>query len=199
MKKKLLFLLMFIASIGFSQKEYYFITNDGQKVNMHPNVNQKKYTRGDLTFSSDYALTGANLFYHDKTGKLKKKAQNSISEMYYGKKYYSRLKIGSAFGLKRLHEIIVESKTHILTLYYFSGNYLVYIFDKDQEKFVVKKEVVSNYYKKDAKKFEKKMASYFEDCPEFLKKVRKNYNIPYINGGYVRNSLFAGIENMKCF
>ena len=199
MNKNYLLLLMFIATIGFSQSDQFYITNDGQTVEMHPNINKKKYTRGDLTFSTDYALTGSNLFYHDKTGKLKKKAQNSISEMHYGTKYYSRLKIGSAFGLKRLHEIIVESKTHVLTLYYFSGNYLVYIFDKDQGKFVVKKEVVSNYYKKDAKKFEKKMAPYFKDCPEFLKKTRENYNTPYVNGGYVRNSLFVGIENMKCF
>lgn len=105
--------------------------------------------------------------------------------------------IGSMFGFKRLHEIVIQNEKYLLTQYFEAGFHYVYITDKTTVKFVQKKLKTSWRHKKDRKTFNKKILSYFKDCKKNVDFVLRNAEYPYTGNNYY-NEMFQDISNMNC-
>ncbi len=178
----------------------YFINNKGEKVEIYKSINEKE-TFGELGFIADYALTAERLFYHNKEGDIKKVMQKKISELFVGNNYYTRLKIGSTFGFKRLHQVIIQNDRYILTEYFSHGSFYYYLFNKKNEKFVYKRKRSDNNSKDDKKFFQKYFRPYFKNCPNFISKVKENLTVvynKYSGGKGFKSFMFEGVSNLKC-
>ncbi|WP_208638721.1 hypothetical protein [Tenacibaculum singaporense] len=193
MKRIILFLLFFTCYNLFSQ-ETYFIDNNEVKTVMYKNITKKTNIKGD------YGYGGYYLHYHNKEGKLKKIAQSKLKELVDGEKRYINMKIGSMFGFRRLHEVIIQNDKYLLTQYFEAGFHYAYVKDKTTGKFVEKKIKISWNHKRDQKKFKKFILPYFKECFVFVKLVKENtkkhyrYTTDYTN----YNRMFRGISNISC-
>ncbi|AVI52188.1 hypothetical protein C5O00_13900 [Pukyongia salina] len=178
----------------------YFIKVDGEKVIMHRFPNTVKAFL-DSSSDSDYLISTAKVHYYNEKGKLKKISQAKISELYDGKNYYSRLKIGSVFGLNRLHRIIITSDEYILTEYFSHGAFYYYLFDRKKEEFVYKKIKSVVKSKKDNELADDYIRPYFTNCSKFITRLNDNLSIEYkqkLNSNHFYSRMTAGMSNMKC-
>ncbi|RMA67691.1 hypothetical protein [Ulvibacter antarcticus] len=178
----------------------YFITIKGEKVEIYRLKNAIEALI-EIGSATDYGLTAERLFYHDEKGKVIKVKQKKISELFVGNNYYTRLKIGSAFGFNRLHQVIAQNKNYILTEYFSHSSFYYYLFDKNNQVFVYKKQRSSNNTKDDKKFTEKYLKPYFKNCPELISKLDENLSKEYKKSlgqsSYISN-LMLGISNFEC-
>lgn len=200
MKKHLLIIFILCGLISNAQKtKNYFVTKKGDSIEVYENVNGYTYHKYDHIFDSDYALTGQFLWYHRKDGKLRKIGQSKVKEAFLFGNYYTSLKIGGMGGFNRLHEIIVENSNYVMSKYYFSGDYYIYLIDKKNEEYIFKKEKISRKRKKDEKLFKEKIEPHFSSCISFIDKVTQNLSREYDKKSFVVESHFLkGITNMNC-
>ena len=196
--KKITVIVLFCCLNLFGQKSY-FINVNGDKTILYENIKKESHMTNTHIVSGDYALTGYYLWYHDKEGELKKIAQSKIKELITEENRYVRMKIGSMFGFKRLHEIVMESDTYLLSQYYEGGFYYAYITNKATGKFEEKKMKISWNNRRDKKIFKKKILPYFKECSVFITIVKSNIEEKYkIRSRVVKNRMFKDISNMKC-
>ncbi len=178
----------------------YFVTTKGEKIDMY-RMQDTEETILNMYSYSDYALTAERLFYHNKKGKVIKVKQTKVSELFVNNSHYTRLKIGSTFGLNRLHEIIVQNDKYILTEYFSHSSFYYYLFDKKNDTFIYQKERSKNNTKDDIKFAEKLLRPYFKNCQEFItqldENLSKDYNKVIGQGGYSSN-MMEGISNIQC-
>lgn len=138
MKTLMFFAIAFISLTICSQSsENYFITKDGKKINVYKNSSGANYKERRHYFSGDYELTGLSFFYHNKEGKLQRTQQAKIQEAFLFGKHFVNLKIGSMFGITRLHEVIAENENYMVTQYYDLG-YFCYLYDKKMRNYLSK-------------------------------------------------------------
>ena len=177
-----------------------FTRVNGEKVDIY-NLKSVDETIGEGLGYSDYSLSAQFLYYHNKEGKVKKIGQTKIATFETTNNYYTRLKIGSAFGFKRLHRRLIETEDHILTEYFSHGQYFYYLYDKANDTFIFKKEK-GDKVKKNRKLFDQSIKPYFKNCSEFISLVEahlsKDYSKRFSTNKLIESNLFLDVSNLKC-
>ncbi|GAB5398570.1 MAG: hypothetical protein Aureis2KO_01550 [Aureisphaera sp.] len=187
---------------AYSQSEVgHFVTVQGEMIKIYENEKQKTQAYKNYRITGDIGFSGELFFYYDAQQEFKKIKQKKIEEVHFGSKLYRNFPI-TRTGAKRLHEVIMENDTYVLTSYYFLVNYF-YIFSKSDGKMVESKTKHSKKKKKDYTSLEKKVSKYFPDCNEALAIVKSNikngdYRILYGSIAYADIKMFKGISNYKC-
>lgn len=194
-----------IAISGFSQELVgYAITKNDVKIDFYKNTKEKTKLAYRHLINNDISITGEFLFYFDKNNRFEKIAQKKLKELNYEPRRYLILPIN--WYMKRIHEVIAENESFLLTQYYFNGHYYFYVFDKKSMKYTERK-ILHSYKKEiDSKNFKKYIKPYFKNCPDLLNQIKFNLeNIIYrsraayqSNTKYAKNYLFRTISNLQC-
>jgi hypothetical protein len=205
----LLLLLPIMVSAQNTSKIGFFVTIKGDTVIMHkrtPRKTPRKDALGNDMPPSHYAINGVSIYYAEKSGKQKKMKQRNISEVHVGNDVYLRNVIGSAFGLKRLHRIIVETPNYLLSEYYFDGDNFWYLFDKKNDKFVFKQIELRMKKDQDIRYYTENILPYFSVCEEFLKVMeirlskdsRSQQTLTDVTNRTSTTYLFEKVSNIQC-
>lgn len=201
------FFSFFLFITFFSSKAQeivgYTITNKDEKINFYKNLQEKSKLAYNHVIAGDISFTGEYLYYVDKNNEFQRIAQKKIKELSHDSIRYLTLPIN--WSSKRVHEVIAENNSYLLTQYYFSGFYYFYVFDKSDMKYVENKIPHSYSKRKDQENFKRYIKPYFSDCPQLLDKISYNIN-NIVYEGYignravkeVENYLFRTISDFKC-
>ncbi|WP_026451109.1 hypothetical protein [Aequorivita capsosiphonis] len=178
----------------------YYLTTKDERIDMY-SMQDTEETILNMYSYSDYALTAERLFYHNEKGKVIKVKQRKVSELFVGNNYYTRLKIGSKFGLNRLHQVIVQNDKYVLTEYFSHSSFYYYLYDKKNDNFIYKKKRAKNNTKDDVKFAKKYLKPYFKNCSEFIIRLDENLSKEYkkiIGQGGYSSDMMEGISNLEC-
>ena len=202
MKKLLSICLIIIPFVIFAQKEVgYLISEDGEKIIFYENPTGEVIRSNNNVLEGDVNLTTQYVHYFNAEGKHKRLSQAKVKEIEFNERNYMKLPVN--MGAKRLHEVIAVNNEYILTNYYHDGFYF-FIFEKDGLDMVVKLQKHSYNKKKDLKLLEKKIKSYFKNCPELIARIQKgiedsNYKTEIKDGAIViKNNFFRYVSNYQC-